>query len=102
MELTFNDDWEAISSAFHRMFAGLGDVSLDNDLLAFKSTPPSVPTGISITKKGALVANMPLHTIQSTFDNISFSSEGTALTLEGPTSSYTYTIPNELLALRSL
>ena len=101
MGLTFNDDWEAISSAFHRMFEGLGDVSLSDDLLAFKSTPPSVPTGISITKKGALVANMPLHAIESTFNKISFSSEGTTLTLEGPASTYTYTIPSELLALRS-
>ncbi len=101
MGLTFNDDWDAICSAFHRMFDGLGDVTVHDGLLVFQSESPSVPTGISVTQAGVLVANMPLHTIQSTFNRISFHDDGSSLTLEGPHSTYTYTIPSEILALRA-
>jgi hypothetical protein len=49
-----------------------------------------------------LVANMPLHNIQSTFTKIIFQEEGLSLTLEGPDSRYTYTVPSEILSLRSI
>ena len=102
MGLLFSEDWDAISSSFRRMFDGLGDIRIDEGLLEFCSVPPSVPTGISITKTGELAANMPLHAIQSTFTQISFQDGGFSLTLKGPDSTYTYTVPNEILALRSI
>ncbi len=101
MGLGFSEDWRAISSAFRHMFNGLGDVRITEELLEFCSTPPSVATGISITKAGELAANMPLHAIQSTFTQISFQEDGYSLTLKGPDSVYTYTIPSEILALRT-
>jgi hypothetical protein len=102
MGLSFSEDWGAIQSAFDRMFNGLGEVHIDDGLLQYRSTPPSVSTGISITKEGVLVANMPLHNIQSTFTQIIYQEEGLSLTLEGPDSRYTYTVPSEILALRSI
>ena len=101
MALLFSKDWLAISMAFERMFHGLGEVHIDEELLEYRSSPPSVPTGIAITKEGALVANMPLHAIQSRFTHVSFESDGSSLTLVGQESRYTYTVPDEIFALRS-
>ena len=97
----FADDWNTISEHFRLMFDGLGHLSVTEDLLTFRSLPPSVATGISITCSGALVANMPLHAIESVFATVSFSSDLTSLTLVGDGSSYTYTVPPALLTLRS-
>jgi len=91
----------AISEHFHLMFDGLGVLSITENLLTFRSVPPSVATGISITRSGALVANMPLHAIESVFETVAFSSDLTSLILAGDGSSYTYTVPPALLALRS-
>ncbi|DAC23634.1 MAG TPA: hypothetical protein D7H91_00435 [Candidatus Poseidoniales archaeon] len=101
MGLLFSEDWLAISMAFERMFHGLGEVHIDEEILQYRSCPPSVPTGIAITKEGALVANMPLHAIQSRFTHVSFESDGSSLTLVGHESRYTYTVPDEIFALRS-
>ena len=97
----FADDWELIAEHFHRMFEGLGTLSVTENLLAFSSVPPSVATGISITRSGALVANMPLHAIESVFAAVRFSEDLTSLTLTGDGASYTYTVPPALLAMRS-
>ena len=95
------DDWEQVAERFERLFAGLGDVSTDHFMLSFHSGPPSVATGISITRAGVLVASMPLHAIESVFTTIRFSEGLTALTLAGNGGTYTYTVPPALLVKRS-
>ena len=97
----FEEDWRTISEDFRLMFDGLGHLSITEDLLTFRSVPPAVATGISITRSGALVANMPLHAIESMFETVAFSSDLTSLTLAGDGSSYTYTVPPALLTQRS-
>ena len=97
----FSDDWPSISEHFRLMFDGLGHLSITEDLLTFRSLPPFVATGISITRSGELVANMPLHAIESVFDTVAFSSDLTSLTLAGEGGTYTYSVPLALLALRS-
>ena len=97
----FANDWGLIAEHFHRMFEGLGTLSVTADFLTFSSVPPSVATGISITRSGALVANMPLHAIESVFTTVRFSEDLTSLTLTGDGASYTYVVPPALLALRS-
>ena len=97
----FSDDWPSISEHFRLMFDGLGHLSITEDLLTFRSLPPFVATGISITRSGALVANMPLHAIKSVFDTAAFSSDLTSLTLAGEGGTYTYTVPPALLTQRS-
>lgn len=97
----FSDDWPSISEHFRLMFDGLGHLSITEDLLTFRSLPPFVATGISITRSGALVANMPLHAIESVFDTVKFSSDLTSLTLAGEGGTYTYTVPPALLTQRS-
>ena len=97
----FPDDWERIADLFRGMFEGLGTLTISDDLLAFSSVPPAVATGISIARSGVLVANMPLHAIESEFATVAFSSDLTSLTLAGEGGTYTYTVPPALLALRS-
>ena len=99
---SFARDWARISEQFLLMFDGLGELTITEDLLAYRSLPPAVATGISITRTGALVANMPLHAVESVFAPVKFSTEPTALTLEGDGMSYTYTVPPALLAQRSI
>lgn len=100
MKFTIEQEWAEISQHFHRMFGGLGVVGLSEHLLEFRSEPPAVPTGISLDRQGRLLANMPLHSIQSAFTTVAFDEAFTYLRLEGPDTAYTYTIPTEILALR--
>ena len=99
---SFAKDWAQISEHFRVMFDGLGELTITEELLSFRSLPPAVATGISITRTGALVANMPLHAVESVFATVKFSTEPAALTLEGDGMSYTYTVPPALLARRSI
>ena len=94
-------DWDDISLRFHRMFGGLGIVEVTEHLLEFRSQPPSVATGISLDREGRLLANMPLHSIDSSFNTIVFDEGLTSLQLRGPGVHYTYTVPSELLELRN-
>ena len=100
MGLNLERDWEMISDRFGEMFRGLGVVSTDSSVLTFRSKPPAVPTGISLDRQGRLLANMPLHSIESSFTTVFFDDALTFLRLEGPEARYTYTVPSELLALR--
>ncbi|MDP6194730.1 MAG: hypothetical protein QF880_03295 [Candidatus Poseidonia sp.] len=93
-------DWDEISLRFRQMFGGLGVLDLSEHLLEFCSQPPAVPTGISLDRQGRLLANMPLHSIESSFTTVFFDGGLTFLRLEGPGASYTYTVPSEILALR--
>ncbi len=52
---SFAKDWAQISEHFRLMFDGLGELTITEELLAFRSLPPAVATGISITRTGALV-----------------------------------------------
>ncbi|MEC8764324.1 MAG: hypothetical protein VXX40_03895 [Candidatus Thermoplasmatota archaeon] len=100
MKFTIEQDWAEISQHFRRMFGGLGILELSEHLLEFRSEPPAVPTGISLDRQGRLLANMPLHSIQSAFTTVAFDEALTHLRLEGPGTAYTYTIPKEILAQR--
>lgn len=100
MGLNLEQDWEMISARFGEMFRGLGLVSTDSSMLTFRSKPPAVPTGISLDRQGRLLANMPLHSIESSFTTVFFDDALTFLRLEGPEARYTYTLPSEILALR--
>ena len=99
--LKITRDWGEISLLFQQMFGGLGTVYATEHLLEFRALSPTVPTGISIARSGVLVANMPLHAIESEFATVAFSSDLTSLTLAGEGGTYTYTVPPALLALRS-
>ncbi len=100
MKYEISRAWDEVSLRFHQMFDGLGLVELNEQRAEFRSLPPAVSTGISLDRQGRLLANMPLHSIQSTFTTITFDEGMRFLLLEGPERSYTYTVPSELLALR--
>lgn len=98
--MRFDEHWYDISERFRDLFDGLGDVTVTEDLLSFRSNPPAVATGIAITRSGGLVANMPLHAVESRFMTIAFSSTPPSLTLSGDGMSYTYVVPPALLQQR--
>ena len=101
MRYRIQGDWSSISFVFGNMFQDLGDVRIEKNMLEFRSKPPAVATGISLDRQGRLLANMPLHSIKSTFTTVVFDDALTYIQLEGSGALYTYNVPPALLALRS-
>lgn len=99
LELSLHD-WDAVVRAFHDLFEGLGEVTVDDEGIYFASIPPDVITGIQICKDGRLAASMPLHGIKGSVDRIRWDAARTRLELLGQDIAYTYRIPDELLRHR--
>ena len=95
------EEWDKISECFVKMFQGLGGIETSEEMLQFTSIEPYVATGISLSRQGKMAANMPLHSLDSTFNRVQFDNSLDSLTLIGETSSYTYRIPTELLERKS-
>ena len=95
------EEWDKISECFVKMFQGLGSIEISEEMLQFSSIKPYVATGISLSRQGKLAANMPLHSLDSTFNRVQFDNSLESLTLIGETFSYTYRIPTELLERKS-
>ena len=96
------EEWDKISECFVKMFQGLGSIETSEEMLQFTSIEPYVATGISLSRQGKMAANMPLHSLDSTFDRVQFDNSLDSLTLIGETFSYTYRIPTELLERKSV
>ena len=60
-------DWSTICSIFSEMFEGLGKVEISDDMVSFQSLKPHVATGITLDSEGRILANMPLHAIETEF-----------------------------------
>jgi len=99
MELLLSQ-WSEISDAFKEIFDGLGEITFTEETLAYSSIPPYVATGISITSDGYMVANMPLHNIDSKFEKIMIDDSMQMIRLIGPNMDYTYRIPPQILEIR--
>mgnify|MGYP006138585059 CR=1 FL=1 len=99
MELLLSQ-WVEISDAFTKLFDGLGDITSTEEKLAYSSNPPYVATGISITSSGYMVANMPLHDIDSRFERVLIDDSLYMIRLIGPNMDYTYRIPPQILEIR--
>lgn len=95
------EEWDKISECFVKMFQGLGSIETSAEMLQFTSIEPYVATGISLSRQGKMAANMPLHSLDSTFNRVQFDNSLDSLTLIGETFSYTYRIPTELLERKS-
>lgn len=94
------EEWDKISECFVNMFQGLGEVKISDQVLQFASIEPYVTTGISLSRDGKMAASMPLHNLDSTFNQVEFDESLESLTLVGNDFSYTYRIPRELLTMR--
>ena len=92
--------WDEIRAEFHRMFHDLGNVESTEDMIRFRSTEPFVSTGIGISRDGTIAASMPLHNLNSKFDEVVFGTSLEQITLLGSGFNYTYRIPDELLTQR--
>tara|TARA_B100001175_G_C19378266_1_gene575248 strand:- start:514 stop:816 length:303 start_codon:yes stop_codon:yes gene_type:complete len=99
MELLLSQ-WSEIGDAFKEIFDGLGEIISTEETLAYSSIPPYVATGISITSEGYMVANMPLHDIDSKFERILIDDSMHLIRLIGPNMDYTYRIPPQILEIR--
>ena len=99
MELLLSQ-WSEISDAFKEIFEGLGEIISTEETLAYSSIPPYVATGISITSDGYMVANMPLHNIDSKFERIMIDDSMHMIRLIGPNMDYTNRIPPQILEIR--
>ena len=95
-------DWDGISIQFSKMFENLGDINLTEEYISYSSYKPYVATGIMLTKKGQLIASMPLHNVDSYFEQVIFDSTLKSIRLIGEKFDYTYTIPSVILQLRRI
>ena len=93
-------DWEVLSEAFREMFDGLGKIEVSDSALRFESVYPDVATGISLSRDGAMLANMPLHGIDSRFERVQIDDRREAIRLIGPSMDYTYRVPPAILKRR--
>ena len=93
-------DWEALSEAFREMFDGLGKVEVSDSVLRYESVPPDVATGISLSRDGSMLANMPLHVIDSLFERVQIDDRRESIRLIGPNMDYTYSVPPAILRRR--
>ena len=99
MELLLSQ-WSEISDAFKEILEGLGEITSTEETLEYSSIPPYVATGISITSDGYMVANMPLHNIDSKFERIMIDDSMHMIRLIGPNMDYTNRIPPQILEIR--
>ena len=93
-------DWSTICSIFSEMFEGLGKVEISDEMVSFQSLKPHVATGITLDSEGRILANMPLHAIETEFQIVHFSKHKHSIKLTGENSSYEYRIPPEILNLK--
>ncbi len=93
-------DWDQISNLFSEMFQELGDVRITKEHLSYSSIKPYVVTSLMLTRNGQLVASMPLHNIDSRFEQVIFGDSFESIRLVGLAFDYTYVIPQELLQRR--
>ena len=93
-------EWGKICSAFADMFEGLGNVEISENVISYQSIEPHVVTGISLDNRGRLLANMPLHSIETEFDIVLISADKTSIKLIGESTNYVYRIPSEILRSR--
>jgi len=93
-------EWENLSRAFERMFDQLGEVKVTESSLEFTSFASDVATGISLTREGAMLANMPLHGIDSKFDRVVIDKPMESMRILGSNLDYTYRVPPAILRRR--
>ena len=93
-------EWENLSGAFERMFDQLGEVKVTESSLEFTSFASDVATGISLTREGAMLANMPLHGIDSKFDRVVIDKPMESMRILGSNLDYTYRVPPAILRRR--
>jgi|TARA_B100001741_G_C16399265_1_gene526189 hypothetical protein len=93
-------EWESICSAFTEMFDGLGKLELSENVISYQSIEPHVATGITLDDQGRVLANMPLHSIETEFDIVQISANRTSIKLIGDSTNYVYRIPSEILKSR--
>ena len=93
-------NWEALTEAFREVFDGLGKIEVSDTALRFESVHPDVATGVSLSRDGAMLANMPLHGIDSRFERVQIDDRREEIRLIGPSMDYTYRVPPAILKRR--
>jgi len=93
-------NWDELSIYFSKVFNNLGYISIDEKYLTFSSFPEDVKTELIIHRTGQLVANMPLHGVDTFIQIIRIDEKMEIIELIGPNIEYQYRIPPQLLLRR--
>ena len=93
-------NWDELSIYFSKIFNNLGNISIDEKYLTFSSFPEDVKTELIIHRTGQLVANMPLHGVDTFIQIIRIDKKMEIVELIGPNIEYQYRIPPQLLLRR--
>lgn len=92
--------WEHLTTTFTSFFDGIGKVEINLESLAFHSLPSDVRTNFSIHRNGMVNARMPLHGLDSMFNEFEFEHSSRRITCRSEASTYTYQVPQALLSNR--
>ena len=93
-------NWTELCIYFSKIFDNLGTILIDDNSLRFSSNPPDVKTELIIHRSGQLVANMPLHGVDTFVTLIRIDEKMEIIELIGPNMEYQYRIPPQLLLRR--
>lgn len=93
-------NWTELSSEFSQFFDGLGAVTVTHDCLEFQSHPNHVQTGFTVHITGFVNASMPLHGLDARFERFEFKQTPPQVMCHGQDTTYTYKVPQELIAHR--
>lgn len=92
--------WQELKVAFQSFFDELGQIDATTERLHFRSVPPYVQTQFTIHANGIVNASMPLHGLEALFDGFEFDHIRKTVCCTGNGTTYTYTVPQELLQLK--
>lgn len=85
-------DWAAVTEAFAEFFEPLGRVEVTGDLARFEAEG----TGLAIRSDGTSSSFMPLHSLDSVWDSVTFDRVANLVTLSSGDTTYTYRVPPSL------
>jgi len=93
-------NWDELCATFSQIFDNLGSISVDDNSLKFTSNPSDVKTGLIIHRSGQLIANMPLHEVDTIISLVRIDEKMEMIELIGQNIEYKYCIPPQLLLRR--
>jgi hypothetical protein len=86
-------DWAAVVQAFEEFFNPLGEVDVTGDEARFEAEG----TGLAIRSDGTSRSFMPLHSLDSVWDSVTFDRAASLVTLSSGETTYTYRVPPSLM-----
>jgi hypothetical protein len=86
-------DWPAVCDAFERFFAEVGEVTVSTNEVEFLAGD----TGLVLSRNGTSRSFMPLHGLESTWEQVVFDPASHEVVLSAGVTRYVYRVPPRLL-----